>query len=53
MDTMLTHEPLIQIGFFLSILVIMAVSEVVAARRPQRYSDNLIRKNHININCQQ
>ncbi len=36
MDTMLTHEPLIRIGFFLSVLVIMAVWEVVAARRPQR-----------------
>lgn len=36
MDTMLTHEPIIRLGFFLSVLVIMVVWEIVATRRPQR-----------------
>ncbi|WP_242634395.1 sterol desaturase family protein [Marinobacter salicampi] len=35
-NTMLANEPLIRIGFFLSVLVLMVVWELVAARRPQR-----------------
>ncbi len=35
-DTLLTNEPIIRIGFFLSVLAIMVAWEVVAARRPQR-----------------
>ncbi|MCG2581670.1 MAG: sterol desaturase family protein [Marinobacter sp.] len=35
-DTLLTNEPLIRIGFFLSVLAIMMTWEVAAARRPQR-----------------
>ncbi|GGY60313.1 hypothetical protein [Marinobacter zhanjiangensis] len=34
-DTLLAHEPVIRAGFFLSVLVIMALWEVFAARRPQ------------------
>ncbi|MFE8070005.1 sterol desaturase family protein [Marinobacteraceae bacterium S3BR75-40.1] len=35
-DALLTHEPLIRMGFFFSMLAIIATWEVVAARRPQR-----------------
>ena len=35
-DTLLANEPLIRIGFFLSVLTVMAAWEAVAARRPQR-----------------
>ncbi|SFR66368.1 Sterol desaturase/sphingolipid hydroxylase, fatty acid hydroxylase superfamily [Marinobacter daqiaonensis] len=34
-DTFLANEPLIRAGFFLSVLAIMALWEVFAARRPQ------------------
>ncbi|SET43182.1 Sterol desaturase/sphingolipid hydroxylase, fatty acid hydroxylase superfamily [Marinobacter segnicrescens] len=34
-ETLLAHEPVIQFGFFLSVLVTMALWEVFAARRPQ------------------
>lgn len=37
-DTLLANEPLIRIGFFLSVLTVMAAWEAVAARRPQRIS---------------
>lgn len=35
-DTLLANEPLIRIGFFLSVLTLMALWEVAAARRPQQ-----------------
>jgi len=35
-NTLLTHEPVIRIGFFTAVLVTMAMWEIVAARRPQR-----------------
>lgn len=34
-ETLLAHEPVIRFGFFLSVLVTMALWEVLAARRPQ------------------
>ncbi len=34
-ETLLAHEPVIRFGFFLSVLVTMALWEVFAARRPQ------------------
>ncbi|WP_228260735.1 sterol desaturase family protein [Marinobacter orientalis] len=47
-DTLLEHEPLIRVSFFLSVLAVMAVWEVFAARRPQqigrltRWPNNLL-----------
>lgn len=35
-DTLLEHEPLIRVGFFLSVLTVMALWEVFAPRRPQK-----------------
>ncbi|WP_339801384.1 sterol desaturase family protein [uncultured Marinobacter sp.] len=34
-DTLLVHEPAIRVGFFVSVLVIMVLWEISAARRPQ------------------
>ncbi len=36
-DTLLTHEPLIRGGIFALVLIAVAVWEIFAARRPQRY----------------
>lgn len=47
-DTLLANEPLIRIGIFLSVLTLMALWEVAAARRPQqigrlaRWPNNLL-----------
>lgn len=47
-DTLLEHEPLIRVSFFLSVLAVMALWEVFAARRPQqigrltRWPNNLL-----------
>lgn len=35
-DTLLANEPLIRVSFFLSVLAVMALWEVFAARRPQK-----------------
>ncbi|WP_246180578.1 sterol desaturase family protein [Marinobacter changyiensis] len=35
-DTLLEHEPLIRVSFFLSVLTVMALWEVFAPRRPQK-----------------
>lgn len=35
-DTLLANAPLIRIGIFLSVLTLMALWEVAAARRPQQ-----------------
>mgnify|MGYP005840360793 CR=1 FL=1 len=37
-DTLLANEPLIRVSFFLSVLTVMAIWEVFAARRPQHIS---------------
>lgn len=36
-ETILTAEPAIRLGFFVGILLLMAVWEIAAPRRPQRY----------------
>ncbi|MEH6560984.1 MAG: hypothetical protein V7713_06115 [Marinobacter sp.] len=37
-DTLLANESLIRLGFFLSVLTVMAAWEAIAARHPQRIS---------------